>query len=302
MKLIILALNQYQWKLNPGSLRVRCSGLRLGCLMLLILMMPGISQIARADDDDGDAGGAKFSQEAASTFNKRCTACHTYGKGIKVGPDLKGVNERRKPEWLLKFIHASSSVIKSGDPTATALFAEFKQQRMPDWTDLSDQQIKDILHYVAIGGPDIKPADERNAEKASVADVENGRQLFNGQVHLKYGARACVSCHTVQGEGMGGSLGPNLTNAYFKYQDRALAEFLRHPCFQFDTTSSGTHYLTPKESFALKAFLRHVGLPQPARTASSGNTHTTGGAKTVSNSEQLALLSSYRGERGRDKR
>ncbi len=282
MKPVVLALNQ--------GARFRLAGLQLGCL-LLIAMISGSSQFALAQDDDGDTGGVKFSQEAAATFNKRCTACHTYGKGIKVGPDLKGVNERRKPDWLLKFIHASSNVIKSGDPTATSLFAEFKQQRMPDWTDLSDQQIKDILSYIAIGGPDIKPVDEKNAEGATAAEVEQGRKLFNGQARTKYGAQACVTCHTVQGEGMGGSLGPNLTSTYFKYQDRALAEFLRHPCFQFGSNAFETHYLTAKESFALKAFLRQAALRQPARSATGADGHTPTGAKIASSNPQQAQLS-----------
>ena len=38
-----------------------------------------------ADDEDSEGSGAKFSAEAAATFNKRCTACHTFGKGVKVG-------------------------------------------------------------------------------------------------------------------------------------------------------------------------------------------------------------------------
>ncbi len=38
-----------------------------------------------------------------------------------MGPDLKGVNDRRKRDWLVKFIHGSSIVIKSGDPTAVCL-------------------------------------------------------------------------------------------------------------------------------------------------------------------------------------
>src|SRR5437660_10606591 len=117
----------------------------LFAVLLTVLSLP--ARPAGADDDDESAG-AKFSAEAAATFNKRCTACHTYGKGVKVGPDLKDVNKRREPEWLLKFIHGSSNVIKSGDPIATALFAQYKQQRMPDWTDLSDQQVKDILSYI----------------------------------------------------------------------------------------------------------------------------------------------------------
>jgi cytochrome c2 len=33
-----------------------------------------------------NAGGGN---DAKKIFNQRCTACHTYGKGVKVGPDLK---------------------------------------------------------------------------------------------------------------------------------------------------------------------------------------------------------------------
>ncbi len=236
----------------------------------------GASALWARAEDDSENSGAKFSAEAAATFNKRCTACHTYGKGIKVGPDLKGVNERRKRDWLLKFIHASSLVIKSGDPTATSLFAQFKQQRMPDWTDLSDAQITDILNYIAIGGPDIKPADERSAELATPAEIETGRQLFVGQVALKYGAQACSSCHSVPGAGMGGNLGPNLSQTYFRYQDRALTEFLRHPCFGWDIAGANGRYLTTRESFALKAFLRDVALRQQ-----SGSPRAAGNAVFV---------------------
>src|SRR5437762_3205955 len=55
--------------------------------------------------------------EPANTFKKICSACHTFGKGIKVGPDLKGVTERRQRSWLLKFVRSSQTVIQSGDPT-----------------------------------------------------------------------------------------------------------------------------------------------------------------------------------------
>ena len=65
--------------------------------------------------------------EAKGIFRKRCMACHTFGKGIKVGPDLKGVTDRRQREWLLNFIRSSSNVIQSGDRVATRLFVEFKR-------------------------------------------------------------------------------------------------------------------------------------------------------------------------------
>jgi cytochrome c2 len=263
--------------------------------LVLLIVVAGILQIARAEDEPENSS-AKFSPEAAATFNKRCTACHTYGKGIKVGPDLKGVTERRKRDWLLKFIHASSLVIKAGDPTATALFAQFKQQRMPDWTDLSEKQINDILDYVAVGGPDIKPADERNAELATPSDIENGRQLFSGEKHLKYGAQACVVCHSVDDAGWGGSLGPNLTKTYFQYQDRALTEFLRHPCFQWSTSDPGTHYLTARESFTLKAFLRQSGLRRMARADSAQGSNSAQSGMEPGHSKKTALQNSGKGK------
>jgi len=251
------------------------TGVRAGlCALSLLLVLTGPSRGVRAgDSDDDDMGlGAKFSLEAAATFNGRCTACHTYGNGIKVGPDLKGATERRKRDWLLKFIHASSGVIKSGDPTATALFAQFKQQRMPDWVDLSDKQINDILDYIAIGGPDIKPADERNAATATSAETDAGRKLFYGEIQTRYGAQACVNCHSVRGTGLrGGSLGPDLTGIYLRYQDLALTQFLRRTCISWKIETPPERYLTAKESFALKAFLRASAMPTRQSSDAAGN-------------------------------
>src|SRR5947207_6234245 len=182
---------------------------RLALVVGLLLALLAVPARLTGTDDNEETGGAKFSPEAAATFNKRCTACHTFGKGIKVGPDLKGVTQRRTPAWLRSFIHYSSEVIKKNDPTALALFAQFKQQRMPDWVDLTDKQIDDILYYLSISGPDIKPADERNAENATSQEIETGRQLFFGEKPLKYGAHACSTCHAIQGATLrGGSLGP----------------------------------------------------------------------------------------------
>ncbi|MBZ5667818.1 MAG: c-type cytochrome [Acidobacteriia bacterium] len=194
--------------------------------------------------------------EAKLIFRKRCTACHTYGKGIKVGPDLKGVTDRRKRDWLLKFVSSSSSVIQSGDPTATKLFRDFKQERMPDWSDLSAEQIAAILDYFAAAGPLQKEPDERDAITATATEIEAGRQLFHGGANLKYGGRACHTCHALDGDNpRDGSLGPNLAGAYLKYRDRALTDFLKHPCFAREPETFTNDYLAPQESFDLKAYL-----------------------------------------------
>jgi len=254
------------------SVLTRTALLRTALLAMLLFAVLSLPARPAGTDDDDESAGAKFSAEAAATFNKRCTACHTFGKGVKVGPDLKDVTKRRDRAWLHKFIRGSSSVIASGDPTATKLFAEFRQQRMPDWVDLSEKQVDDILDYFAVNGPDIKPADERNAELASAAEVEQGRKLFFGEAGLKYKSEACITCHAVEGAGLrNGSLGPNLTTVYERYQDMALTAFLRKPCFRWQR-GDADHYLTPKESFAIKAFLRDRSVHHSSGSNAGGHT------------------------------
>jgi mono/diheme cytochrome c family protein len=198
--------------------------------------------------------------EAKAIFSKRCTVCHTFGKGVKVGPDLKGVTERRPREWLVRFIRTSSSVIQSGDPTATKLFRDFKQERMPDWSDLSREQVNAILDYFAGDGPLQKEPDERDASTATADEIEIGRQLFHGVTRLNFGGRSCKTCHAIRGgKSTGGSLGPDLTGAYFKYRDAALTDFLRRPCLPREPESSASGYLTLQESFELKAYMAKAG-------------------------------------------
>lgn len=78
---------------------------------------------------------------------KVCAACHTIGEGKRVGPDLKGVNDRHDEAWLIKFIQSSQTVIKSGDKVAIKLFEENNKIPMPD-NNLTDQEVKDILAYI----------------------------------------------------------------------------------------------------------------------------------------------------------
>lgn len=200
--------------------------------------------------------------DAKKIFNQRCTACHTFGKGVKVGPDLKGVTARRGRPWLLKFVRSSQRVIAGGDPIATELFRTFKRQRMPDWPDLAPQDVNAILDWLAADGPDQKPADERDAELATPGNLARARALFEGRAPLANGGLACAACHTVHDHDRrsGGTLGPDLTRAYLKYRDRALTLHLRHPCTPRQPELGSGRYLEPEEAFGLKAYLREVAL------------------------------------------
>jgi len=218
-------------------------------------LLVGLSaSLAHADSDTSSDNSA-----SAAIFSKRCAGCHTYGKGIRVGPDLKGVTDRHPRPWLLRFIRSSQSVIQSGDPVATVLFREFNQQRMPDH-ELSPEQIASLIDYLARGGPEAKAPDERDASQATASEIQSGRLLFFGGMHFAQGGAACSSCHSIRENAVsqGGSLGPDLTAVYPKYRDVALTSFLKKPCFLRAPESSGTNLLTPQESFDLKAYFRQV--------------------------------------------
>jgi hypothetical protein len=136
---------------------------------------------------------------------------------------------------------------------------------MPDWSDLTPEQVGSILDYFAADGPLQKEPDERDATTATPQEIETGRELFHGQIRLTYGGLSCNTCHSIRDrESKEGSLGPNLTGAYFKYRDRALTDFLKRPCFAREPESFAAGYLTPQESFDLKAYMAKAGgLPIP---------------------------------------
>lgn len=76
-----------------------------------------------------------------------CSACHTIGKGKLIGPDLKGITERRDEAWLISFIKSSQTMVKSGDEIAVQLFEEYNKIPMPD-NAFTDEQVKGLLAYI----------------------------------------------------------------------------------------------------------------------------------------------------------
>ena len=86
-------------------------------------------------------------KEGQALFKSKCTSCHAVQKKL-VGPALAGMSERHSEEWLVKWIHNSQALIASGDATAIALFEEYNKSVMTSFTDLSEDQIKNIIAYV----------------------------------------------------------------------------------------------------------------------------------------------------------
>ena len=202
--------------------------------------------------------GSATAADPATVFARKCTSCHTVGKGDRVGPDLKGVTSRRSRSWLASWIRSPDRVIGSGDRVAAELLKKYTPERMPDQA-LAADDIEALIAYLAAGGPASGDSKVRHADAATAADVERGRALFLGSRVAASGGTACASCHSVAGIGIGvgGSFAGDLSHVYSRFQDPALAAFLRHPCVPRGADSHAAP-LNDDEAFAVRAFLRSV--------------------------------------------
>src|SRR3954469_2455908 len=143
-------------------------------------------------------------QDPAAVFAKKCSGCHTFGHGDRVGPDLRGVTDRRaRPRlpaggrsapgpgtggvtdrrarpWLHAWIRSSQRLVTARDRTALTLFEKFKRERMPDQS-LTEQEIGALLEHLAAGGaPTARPGRARHAATPAAAEIALGRDVFFG--------------------------------------------------------------------------------------------------------------------------
>jgi protein SCO1 len=80
-------------------------------------------------------------------FVKTCGACHTVGKGRRVGPDLAGITTRRTRDWIASYIMEPEKVRAKGDAAAMSLVAQYPSVRMPN-LGLSEFDSSDVIAYI----------------------------------------------------------------------------------------------------------------------------------------------------------
>jgi cytochrome c2 len=214
------------------------------------------------------AAAAKAPADTGSAiFSAKCSACHTIGKGKLVGPDLKGITNKESHQWLHNWVSSPSSVVQSGDATATALVKQYPMQ-MPD-LGLSPTDVDAVLAYIAqqSGGAasGASAAAAAPAIKFPPGDAETGRELFIGGIALHNGGPMCMSCHSISGIGAlgGGTLGPDLTNAYKDLGgDQGVESFLTGLPTPTMNAVWSKHPLTPQEIANLTAFIKEGSVTQ----------------------------------------
>jgi len=119
-------------------------------LCLILSLSLSVSVFAQDDIKEGE-----------TLYKSKCTSCHALDRHL-VGPALEGMSERHPDEeWLVSWIRNSQQLIQDGDEVAVQLFEENNRMVMTAFTDLSDEQIKNIIAYV-------------DAETAGGGDEEQG--------------------------------------------------------------------------------------------------------------------------------
>ncbi len=105
-------------------------------------------------------------------FSTRCAACHTIGHGDKIGPDLAGVTNVRKHDWLARFIATPDKMLAAKDPLATALFKSYKKVQMPNLR-LGPEDVNSLIQFLKTQGSGVKS--EGTGTKAGIADTSPAR-------------------------------------------------------------------------------------------------------------------------------
>ncbi|HJY62825.1 MAG TPA: cytochrome c [Ignavibacteria bacterium] len=76
-------------------------------------------------------------------FDTKCVSCHKFGSRL-VGPPLKDVTKRRRPEWIMNQILSPLEMTQQ-DPVAKELFAQYLVQMT--FQDITHDDARAILEY-----------------------------------------------------------------------------------------------------------------------------------------------------------
>ena len=97
------------------------------------------------------SGFLTFSQDYAKgkqLFNTHCAACHKMDKKL-VGPALNTIVARQGEEWTKEWIYNNNALRESGDAYAIQIWEEYNKAAMPGYQFLKDEELNDIVEYLA---------------------------------------------------------------------------------------------------------------------------------------------------------
>jgi len=121
-------------------------------------------------------------QPGEALFTKMCAPCHTIGVGDRVGPDLRGVTQRRERAWLTSFIRNPVRMLAQKDPAALELAARFPGVRMPA-VGLADVDAADLITYLEAQTARLDAAADTTAASGASASGHDHQHEHEGHHH-----------------------------------------------------------------------------------------------------------------------
>lgn len=230
--------------------------------MGLLLALPTVSLLA--------ASIAQSTDEGKALFQEKCASCHTIGQGDRLGPDLKGVTTNRERDWLARWLLDPKKMINEKDPIVVELLRKYNNIPMPNM-GLTESQVTDLISYMEAQDKGISVIEKTQTQSSPLPedDSATGKSLFTGVIPFQNSGSPCIACHSIAGmTGLGGgTLGPDLTNAYSKYGEAGTASILASLSFPTMSPIYAKRPLTPEEQSNLKAFLQSAAIAkQPTQT------------------------------------
>ena len=95
--------------------------------------------------DFPDAIDTEMAARGEAKFNAICVACHQV-EGRMIGPPMKGVYERRSPEWVMNMMLNPNGMLKD-DPIAKALLKEYNNAIMLN-QNLTEEEARELAEYL----------------------------------------------------------------------------------------------------------------------------------------------------------
>ena len=87
----------------------------------------------------------ELAAQGEAKFNTICIACHMVDQRM-IGPAMKGVYERRSPEWVMNMILNPDGMLKE-DPIAKALLKEYNNAIMLN-QNLTEEEARAVAEYL----------------------------------------------------------------------------------------------------------------------------------------------------------
>ena len=140
-------------------------------LQILVIVLISFTNIFSQDVVDSLAV-----QKGEQIFKTNCVSCHSIGTNSLIGPGLEGVTEKRKKDWLKKWINSSSDFIASGDADAIAIYEEYKKVAMTSFY-FEDEDFEALYAYLKNPPIQVKAASS-DLVLASDEGVANSTKLM----------------------------------------------------------------------------------------------------------------------------